>query len=369
MAKLDLEERFDRFARQLPGAESIDELVVGISADGPRADYLWRNRTVIVELKTLTVDPQDKIDQMVTELSARPDFPLFVGRAPMDRVLRHIPDGDAVMRKLSQKVLRSIEGAFRSAKHQIANTRSIFHCPDALGLLVVLNQGVETFAPADLVRELSRLTELRQEEVRGIDAVWLLTEAHQMSGSHPCIFITGSTLDRFEWGNEYLDSLNRTWAAFNNSSLIVRDHQKKPDLSVDPKVPRPGEPAARHEHWRANYRANRYLEALDDAAVRAHGQALFAEFTPFILKGGPRRPVHEIEPVFILLTEFLEEAALRGLDMRGFGTGMGLPPGIAGSAASSATIHASSVDKAQAQPPRSNRTKKQKRRRAKRRGR
>src|SRR5690606_28373494 len=116
----------------------------------------------------------------------RPDFPVIVGPAPLDKVLRHIPDGDAVMRQLRQQVLRSVEGAFRTAKHQIANTRATFDCADALGLLVVLNEAVETLEPGDLTSELSRLVEQRQGGVHSVDAVWLLTEAHRISGAHPC---------------------------------------------------------------------------------------------------------------------------------------------------------------------------------------
>jgi hypothetical protein len=50
------------------------------------------------------------------------------------------------MRKLHQTVLRSVEGAFRSAKHQIANSNRLFELDDPLGLLVVLNPAIETFA-------------------------------------------------------------------------------------------------------------------------------------------------------------------------------------------------------------------------------
>lgn len=328
MPQQEMEARFHRFARELPSAESVDEVVPTGTVQGPRADYLWRNRTVITELKTLIEDPQGKLDREVNELSKRPDFPVFVGPAPVDKVLRHIPDGSEVMRKLRQKVLRSIEGSFRSAKHQIANTKSIFEIEDALGLLVVLNPAIETLDPGDAVRELSHLLERRQQGVHGIDAVWLLSEAHRMSGAHPCIFITGSRIERFEWAEDYLDELNRAWAAFNNSPLLETRGEGAPDLSVDPKGPRPGELAPKHEHWRTHYRANRYMEQLDDAEVLRLGQEVFAELMPYFLKGGPRKSFVELEPLTIRWTHFLEEAGLRGLNMRGFGKDVKFPPGL-----------------------------------------
>lgn len=328
MAQQDMEARFHRFARQLTGAESIDDVVPGTTAQGPRADYLWRNRTVITELKTLTEDPQGKLNREVDELSKRTDFPLFIGPAPVDKVLRHIPDGAHVMRKLRQKMLRSLEGAFRSAKHQIANTKPIFELEDALGLLVVLNPAIETLEPAGAVQELSQLLERRQGGVHAIDAVWLLSEAHRVSGAHPCIFITGSRIERFDWAEGYMDELNQAWAAFNDSPLLVSSRDVAPDLSVDPKGPRPGDFAPNHEHWRAHYRANRYMEKLDDDAVSKLGQAVFAELLPYFLKDGPRKSFADLEPLTIRWTHFLEEAALRGLNMRGFGKDVKLPPGF-----------------------------------------
>ena len=323
----DLETRFDRFARQLPSAECIDE-VVDAAAPGPRADYLWRERTVVVELKTLVGDPQGKIDLVISELSKRPDFPLFVGSAPVDKVLRHIHDGPTVMRQLREKVLRSVEKDFRSAKQQIANTRELFGCPDAIGVLVVLNQAVETLHPNDLISELSRLMERRQNDIHAVDAVWLLSEAHTVSGAHPCVFITGSRMERLDWADLYLDGLNREWARFNDAPLLVCEVEGKVELVVDVKTPLPRQPQSNDERWRSGYRANRYLEPLDDAAVFAHGETVFAELLPYFLKGGPRRPFSELEPLFAQWAHFLEEASQRGLDMRGFGGGVQLPRGL-----------------------------------------
>ena len=315
-----MEARFHQFAMQVAGAECIDEVVAVGSDPGRRADYLWRDRSVIVELKTLTADPQPKINQEIDRLSKRSNFPLIVGEAPLANVLRHIPDGDEVMRRLHQKVMRSIEGAFRGAKRQVANTKSIFGLHDAMGLLVVLNPDIETLSPADAGNELSRLLMQRQQDLMAVDAVWLLSEAHTTSGAHPCIFITGDRIGRFDWADEFLDGLNADWARFNKSRLL-KSAGPLEDLLIDDKRPQVGEPGARHETWRARYRANPYLHELKDADVLVFGQQQFAALLPYVVKGGPRVPMADLEPILVRWTHFLEEAGQRGLDIRGFEMG------------------------------------------------
>lgn len=318
MAKLDMEERFDRFALTLPTAESIDTLVPS-ATPGQRADYLWRGRSVVVELKVLTGDPQVKVDRAFEALSRREDAPLFVGPSPVDKVFRHLPGGTEMLRKLRQQVMRSTEAAFCNARRQIASTKKLFDLPDALGMLVVLNPDIETLSPIDVGQELSRLMEKRQTEGWAVDVVWLLSEAHLVGGAQPCILITGSRIERFEWAPSYLDGLNAAWAEFNNSPIATTDLELLVDLPMlNASEARPG-PLTRSELWRKRYQAQPYLRSLDDTALKQAGAEAFASLTPYFLRGGPRKPMRELEPLMIRLSDFLEEARQRGLNLRGSG--------------------------------------------------
>ena len=327
MARHDMEDRFHRFAMQMPGAESIDALVPG-TTQGRRADYLWRDRSVVVELKVLTGDPSPKIDRAFDKLAQRDDFPLFIGPSPVDKVFRHLTDGDEQMRRLHQQVMRSTESAFRNARHQVINTKNIFGLDDTLGILAVLNPHIGTLSPVDVGKELSRLLERMQSDCWAIDVVWLLSEAHVVAGAHPCIVIEGSKVGRFEWSERFLAGLNEAWARFNRSATVATDIQDLTDLPVEAQAKAKGGPMPRSEVWRKRYQSNPYLSSMGDAAVKKFGEETFALLLPHFLKAGARTPMKDLEPLMIRWSDFLEEARRRGLDMRGFGSAMTLPPEI-----------------------------------------
>ncbi|QNH22929.1 hypothetical protein HEP73_03878 [Xanthomonas sp. GW] len=314
----EMESRFATFAMTIEGAESIDKLLQSTD-QGQRADYLWRGRSVITELKVLRADPQSKVDSTFDELSRRNDFPVIFGAVEVHKVLAHLPDGDEQMRRLNQKVMRSVEGAFRDAKRQIANTKRILELGDALGILALLNPDIEALDPISVGKEVSRLIQTRQKDMWAVDVVWLLSEAHFIGGAMPCIIIEGDRVDRFHWGGDFLTSLNERWAHFNNSPMFSGKSTLLADLPLTRKSEHHIGPMTKEERWRANYRANPYLAQLDDNAVRAFGHQSFVDLSPYFTKGGPRRQLVEIEPLMERWAHFLEEASTRGLDMRGMG--------------------------------------------------
>jgi len=314
----EMESRFAAFAMTVEGAESIDKLLQSTD-QGQRADYLWRGRSVIAELKVLRADPQSKVDSTFDELSKRNDFPVIFGAVEAHKVLAHLPDGDEQMRRLSQKIMRSVEGAFRDAKRQIANTKRILEIGDALGILALLNPDIESLDPINVGKEVSRLMQTRQNDMWAVDVVWLLSEAHFIGDAMPCIIIKGDRVDRFQWGGDFLTSLNERWAHFNNSPMFSGKSKLLADLPLKRKSERHIGPMTKEQRWRANYRANPYLARLDDNAVRAFGHQSIADLSPYFTKGGPRRPLVELEPLMERWTHFLEEASKRGLDMRGMG--------------------------------------------------
>jgi len=318
MALHEMEERFHNFAMTLPSAESIDELSLD-TEHGKRADYLWRGRSVVVEVKVLRGDPQVKIDGVFADLSKRNDFPVIFGQVEVHKVLAHLPDGEEILRSLHQKASRSVEADFRAAKHQIANTKTLLGLKDALGILVLLNPDIEALDPSNVGRFVSRLMLNRQSDVWSVDIVWLITEAHFTGNAQPCILIEGNRTDRFTWADTWVPKLNDLWAAFNNSPLVRSDATLLTETSFKRKSERPTGPLTHEQRWRANYRARPYLANLDDDAVRAFGRQAFVDLMPYFKTGGPRKSIAEMEPLMEQWTHFLEEAAYRALDMRDFG--------------------------------------------------
>lgn len=317
MAEHELEERFERFALNLPGAESIDALGLD-SSGGPRADYLWRERSVVVEVKILRGDPQEKIDGMFEQLGKRDDFPIFYGQAPAQRVLANLPDGDELLRKLYEKVSRAIEKNFRDAKYQIDNTKKLLGLEDALGILVLLNPDVEAHDPVNVGKFVSEMLVKHAPPV-AIDVIWLISEAHFVGEAQPCILITSKRMERLPWADSWLPGLNDQWAEFNNSRLFTSDAQQLAQMPFQRKSERPRGPLTNQQRWEANYLANPYLADLDDDQLRAFGHKAATDLLPYFTKDGPRLPFADLDPIAQRWAHFTVEAARRGLDIRGMG--------------------------------------------------
>src|SRR2546430_5985734 len=71
----DLRDRFEQFVRTVDGFEHIDVLLRGNDPHGKkRADYLFLDRTIIVEHKTLETNPNDKPQKYIDRLMAENRF-------------------------------------------------------------------------------------------------------------------------------------------------------------------------------------------------------------------------------------------------------------------------------------------------------
>jgi hypothetical protein len=155
---ISLNDRFKTFLTQLPFAEAIDGLELPPEFDdSKRADFLIDNRKAIIELKSLESDPEHKIQTELKNHQDRDEYPLFYGELELSNILKHLPDGEEIQKKLLYKISRSIEQSFKKADKQICATKDIFSCPDSIGLLVLLNEDVSILSPEIISYRVSQL--------------------------------------------------------------------------------------------------------------------------------------------------------------------------------------------------------------------
>ena len=177
-----LEERVSAFLRSMAGAESIDEVIPTSQYQGRRrADYLLEGRRVIVELKTLKTDTAPKIDAVMDKHRDREDFPMFYGTSTTDKVLARLPDGENINRRIYGAITRSVEDAIRSAEEQIEETRKLLSLPNAVGVLVLLNESIDVLSPEVVghrVAALMRRERTGRSSDPAIHFAWLLIESH-----------------------------------------------------------------------------------------------------------------------------------------------------------------------------------------------
>lgn len=313
----------------LPDAESIDNIVFGPEFDGERrADYLVFDRRIIIELKSLEVDTSSKVEKELASHRDREDFPIIYGEVALQKILKHLPDGEQINRKIFNNTTRSIEDGARSAAKQLQNTARLLNLPDAIRVLVLLNQDIAILAPDVAVARLSPLmcrTDPAGNTTSTIDFAWLIFESHSIAEgagaiNMPTILLEGPHAPDMPWFIDLFEKLQAAWATFNKHPLVHMDAESFEGLTISStassKSPVDDQRLTRQEYWEKQYAQHPYLRTLSDAQVLERGAAAINALTPYFLAGGPRLPPEQLEPFIVAWSDFLCEGRYRGLDLR-----------------------------------------------------
>lgn len=88
-------------------------------------------------------------------------------------------------------------------------------------------------------------------------------------------------------------------------------HGKCPRVTTPPQSQRP-----LHEVWRRRYQVRPYLRSLSDNELLERRAELLRQIKPHFFKAGQGYVPDVVNPLMEGFTHFLEEANIRGLDMR-----------------------------------------------------
>jgi Uma2 family endonuclease len=94
---MTLENRFKSFLDTLEDVENIDNLTLTQEQrNANKADYFAKNRNLIIELKSLETDTEQKLEKILLPHRSRPEFPEVWGGQEVYKILKHLPDGDDI---------------------------------------------------------------------------------------------------------------------------------------------------------------------------------------------------------------------------------------------------------------------------------
>jgi len=307
----------------------LDALLASSEFDGERrADFLLFGRKVIVEVKSLEADTSPKVEAEMEKHRERDDFPMIYGEVELEKVLKHLPDGQEINDRIFFRTTRSVETATRSAEDQIENTARLLNLEESVGVLVLLNEGIDVLSPEVVAHRVGML--MRRKAGDGsnrspIAFAWLLFEGHiattgPAERTLPMVVLEGPRAASFDWFSENLTYLQVAWAQFNGHPLLRAENATLDDLKIKTasslSAPKPRDKVTRQQLWEIRYRTQPYLRSLSDAEVLRRGRAAFERLSPYFLIGGPRASAQEMESMMIAWSDFLCEARHRGLDLR-----------------------------------------------------
>jgi hypothetical protein len=220
----DLKARFQEFVKTLDGFEDIDALLKDHDPPGKkRADYLFSNRSIIVEQKTLETDPADKARKYLNRLMAENRLVGWGTFAVNKDTFQDLPDGERLYKILLHKTTSRLEEIASDADKQTKGTREIFGLPDAAGVLIILNQGAQNLIPELLDYRIQDLFKVdnRDGSVRfpHNDMIMVISELHPVRIGPTTLLPTrryvNSTARQRERAIVFTDKLTAAWAAFN----------------------------------------------------------------------------------------------------------------------------------------------------------
>jgi hypothetical protein len=241
-----LKERFERFMSVLDGVENIDTLMKQCDLPGrKRADYLAFNRRVIIEQKSFEVDPDYKVQTFIDDpLRAREIIDADqVSLVSLAHIFTQLPDGDDLKKQLYQKLTKGIDDILAKADKQTRDTRKTFLIPEAVGIVMILNDNAQILEPDfvvvkafDMLRKCLPTGELRYPNN---PVVILISEAHRVLADDPVELIPIETIfsdagNQLPIATHCANILNQSWAEFNQASYVESSDRTRDVRTRDP---------------------------------------------------------------------------------------------------------------------------------------
>ena len=239
--RMKIEPLFDEFVRRFRGELVRELLPKGVNL--PRnADYLLFERTVVAELKSLEENYFNaaRIGEKMTRLANKwiregqlKRHQIRNGRFSTSDLPPHCADE-------ALKVLgKPIHKALTDANKQIKQTKAYFNLPNAIGLIILANDGNFTLTPSLTVQILSLLFRKHFSAIESFVYIAPNLPAHMPGvNKETRVWLSGTTRDSMVGvPPEQLHQLSREWVTYIQSfsnepiDLIdVDDHSRVQDL-------------------------------------------------------------------------------------------------------------------------------------------
>jgi hypothetical protein len=227
-----LKERFERFMSSGDFAENIDALTTTNQVPGRRkADYLARNRSVIVEQKSIDHDVGTKVHAVLSDL-VRQHGPLGAEHVTLAGIIERVatlPRGNPFKPRLRAILTQRIDDYLAEADKQTRDTKLTFSIPAAIGVVVVLNEHAQLIEPDyfvdkawDMLRKEAEPGQLRYPQNQ---VALLISEAHRVPSPDGSEIIPVETVFS-EAGlsnsaaESFVEDLRQRWAKFNQAGVL-----------------------------------------------------------------------------------------------------------------------------------------------------
>lgn len=282
--------RLERFFVEALGGKSLDALQ---HAEARRADFQCLRGLLAIELKSLEKDGSERINNLTNEMRKRPDWPLFLGAAPIDAIFEHLDQPDEARRKLTDRIGRAIKNHIYKANKQLGAHAQAFPRQNLMRIMVIANEDHEVYDP-NLVSRIIQRHLLRYENDDllhpHIDAVIFLSERHAAAVGEQLTFavmcIEAASVEIEAWKGCVIELFMQRWAKWNGQPLLHAEPESIKFEAID-HIP---EQMTRYENWELDYKRNRYMQHFTRDQLRDRFDEINCVSALRFIKASPVKP-------------------------------------------------------------------------------
>lgn len=286
----ELTPRIQRFLVEALEGKSVDD---HYSHELERPDYLCCGDRLIIELKTLALNADVRLGNLIEQFRQRDDWPDMIGPAPLDACLRRTSEPKRLMREVEDCIGNAIRHHLGKANRQIRAHRQRNGAEGTVGIVVFANEDHEIYDPNTVTSIVARYLRRQTDGkpiAEDIDLVIFLTERHGVvfNGmvTHSVISIEAPSAISAPWKAEYGHLFSESWAKWNGIPLVSGNIELKDFIGIDV-VP---DKAPRSDWSRINYRRQPYLQGVSDVELRKRFDNIMVILTSAHGIGSPYRP-------------------------------------------------------------------------------
>lgn len=319
---------FKCFMSQYDAIEDVDDIVKKAPKGVLISDYVIRD-LLVIELKTLKVNPAKKMNKYYQEIISRPDFPSVYGELDLRHVASLLPDGDAVIRNIENKAFRQIQSVISKANKQIKSTIQYLNMDSSTyGTLIIINEFADFFEPDVLVSYISKILGAKSNDklrFSNIHQVILFQNTHKIKNENSqssLIPIYGIVNDNLDWtktslkANEVLDTMIESYSHFNGFNHREEDNFEAM-IDIEKLISNSKKELNGQEIIEENYRLNQYMKNFTEDRLIKHGSLVVSLIIAMGLKENPlileKQQKMRVYKAFI---ELLEESRLRPFNLK-----------------------------------------------------
>lgn len=317
----DLPAAFTAYVTGPLRGRALDDQFNSESADGEFPDFGVFRDLVLIEMKHLESDQQERIQAVLEEKILPNEKPIFYGQRTTAINRGTFSNADEIIGAIITKLNRSLEGVLSKANRQFRSYRGRHPRKNEMNVCVVLNSAHSDYTPEIVVHAVHSKMKHRNEgrqRFESIDAVLYLSEKHFTQlpdgrAAHPIAIYEGSGVLVNGWKRPILDRIIEGWSLFRTGG--------PPEFGDDPGGFRTVEDIpdrmTRSDAWRLEYARAPYLSALSIPQLRTffHRTVAVNSLT-FVIGNWDKPKPEETADAMRRFSHAIEEINRRGIDMR-----------------------------------------------------